>query len=203
MTVDPNWRLDPRIGLGQLKFGMQPQQVDALASIYGSSKSRMDDRIPDDILQSTLADLGEGLTDEEKQEIIAAYQAAGPSATSQTEIRGEVEYLVLGYEDGRLVEILADTSTKRLAFRDVAVLDENPLAMIRRISEALGETPVIQNEEVAFPKNYIFLFEFVREAPGAAPGAYVEGSRKERSIIWRSGPRVGGVDLSTYKPMTL
>ncbi len=205
MDEDRNWRIEPKIGLGDLKFGMSKSEVDRFASIYGPSKGVSADRIPDDILHSTLAELGEGLTEEEKQEILSAYQESGPSAAAETEVRGDKDRLVLTYASDRLVEILADTTARRLKFGDMLVFEAPPIEVVRHIAATLRETPVILNEEVVFPANFVFLFEFLRVAGGAYPAgdAYVEGNPSDRSILWRASPRVRGVDLSLYRPMTL
>ncbi|MBY3417895.1 hypothetical protein HFN87_32100 [Rhizobium laguerreae] len=71
MNESQHWRIEPKIGLGKLRFGMSRSQVDRFSSIYGTSKGISSEKIPDDILQSTLAELGEGLTAEEKQEILS------------------------------------------------------------------------------------------------------------------------------------
>lgn len=204
MDENRNWRLEPKVGLGELKFGMSRSQVDRFTSIYGASKGGAADRIPDDILHDTLAELGEGLTEEEKQEILEAYQESGPSSAAETEVRGDKDRLVLTYQSDHLVEILADRSTRLLKFDDKPVFEGSPIEVVRHIATILGESPVILKEEVAFPSNFVFLFEFLREAAGQPDGvAYVEGREVDRSIIWRSGPREGGVDLSLYKPVKL
>lgn len=197
MNEAQHWRIMPKIGLGKLRFGMSRAEVDRFSSVYGTSKGISSDQIPDDILQSTLAQLGEGLTAEEKQEILSLYQESGP--TGETEVRGENSPLVLTYDSDRLVEVLADTKVRRLKYRDIAVFEESPQDVIKYLADTLGEKPLILNEEVAFPTNFIFLFEFVREAGSV----YVEGNRTDRSIIWRSRPREGGVDLTEYKPMKI
>ncbi|MFW8588275.1 hypothetical protein ACOJBM_35960 [Rhizobium beringeri] len=199
MNESQHWRIEPKIGLGKLRFGMSRSQVDRFSSIYGTSKGISSDKIPDDILQSTLAELGEGLIAEEKQEILSVYQESGPTAAGETEVRGDNNPLVLTYDSDRLVEILVDTKVRGLKYRGISVFEERPRDVIKHIAETLGENPLILNEEVAFPANFVFLFEFVREAGSA----YAEGSRTDRSIIWRSGPREGGVDLSEYKPMKI
>ncbi|PDS75649.1 hypothetical protein CO667_25505 [Rhizobium sp. L43] len=62
------------------------------------------------------------------------------------------------------MEILADIKVRSLKYRDISVFEESPRDLIKHIAETLGENPLIPNEEVAFPANFIFLFEFVREA---------------------------------------
>lgn len=105
MAVEDDWTVLPGQGLGKLRFGMSPTQVDALSETYGALTGRVDDRIPDDILRDTLEKFGDAMSDEEKQALIAVYEENAPSADSVTETRGD-SGLVLGYRADRLVEIM-------------------------------------------------------------------------------------------------
>jgi hypothetical protein len=205
MNEEHDWQLEAKLGLGELRFGMTPFDVDEFRSIYGVSKGLSSDAIPNNLFATTLADLGSGLSDEEKKEILALHQQMLPIASSQTEVRGGQTMLSFTYQAGHLVEILADFTASHLKCGDIAIFEGEPEDVIRRMAAFLNETPIISKEEVVFPGSFIYLFEFVRERPSPDGGAadYVTGNRSDRSIIWRASSRQGGVDLSTYKPMTL
>jgi hypothetical protein len=196
------WQILPKEGLGRLRFGMTPAEVDRLADIYGTSKGLASDRISEDLLASTIRDLGDALSPEEKQEIIALYQSDGPSNLSVTEVRGDKHPLVLTYENDRLVEILMNVKSKQVKFSDTVVFEASPRDVIRNMSETTGEKPVFLREEVVFPDNLIFLFEFLRERTSqTSTEPTIDGDPKERSIVLRSKPTTGGMDLSLYKPL--
>jgi hypothetical protein len=140
MAVEADWTVFPCKGLGKLEFGMSPAQVDALSETYGAVTGRINDRIPDDILRETLQKFGDGLSDEEKQALIAAYADSGPSADGVTETRGDPG-LVLRYQSDRLVEIMPACKQRPLFLdgRDIFSLRElEPLALLERLNEGPG-----------------------------------------------------------------
>jgi hypothetical protein len=102
---DNNWQVKVKIGLGQLRFGDSQDNVDKFSGIYGASIRRGADRIPDTIMQDTLSQFGEGLSEEEKQQILDLYAEHGPSESSVTEVRGD-QGLILTYEADRLVAVM-------------------------------------------------------------------------------------------------
>ena len=79
MAAVGDWTVFPRKGLGKLKFGMSPAQVDALSGTYGAITGQGNDRVPDDLLRDTLEKFGHAMSDEEKQELIAVHEANAPS----------------------------------------------------------------------------------------------------------------------------
>lgn len=106
-----HWEILPRAGVGDLKFGATQSSVDSHARAYGNIVRSGSDRIPDSILQDTLAQFGDSLSESEKQELIELYSASGPDSTSITEVRGD-RGLVLRYEKDRLVEIILSVDHK-------------------------------------------------------------------------------------------
>lgn len=134
-----DWALVPGKGLGGLEFGMSPSQVDALAEVYGPLESRMGDGLTDDLLHETLQLFGDGLSDQEKQDLIAAYAEHGPSSQSVTETR-KGSGLILTYMTDRLTEIMVPaTSPVMLAGADLLSLGPaQALALLERLNGAPG-----------------------------------------------------------------
>lgn len=138
MAAESDWTVFPGQGLGQLRFGMSPAQVDALSDTYGAAKGRGNDRIPDDVLRQTLEQFGDAMSEEEKQALIALYAASGPSADSVTETRGQ---LVLSYKADRLVEIMPAKTQGPLFLdgKDVLTLSaREALALMERLNGSPG-----------------------------------------------------------------
>lgn len=106
-----HWEILPRVGVGDLKFGATQSAAESHAGAYGKVVRSGSDRIPDSILQDTLAQFGDSLSESEKQELIKLYSASGPDSTSITEVRGD-HGLVLRYEKDRLVEIILSVDHK-------------------------------------------------------------------------------------------
>ncbi|MBB5574613.1 MULTISPECIES: hypothetical protein [Rhizobium] len=106
-----HWQIIPRAGIGELKFGMPQPETDKYAGVYGKVLRSGSDRIPDSILQDTLAQFGNSLSEIEKQALLELYSEASPDSTSVTEVR-ENHGLVLRYEKDRLVEIILSIDHK-------------------------------------------------------------------------------------------
>ena len=159
MAAESDWTVFPRKGLGKLNFGMSPAQVDALSDVYGSATGRKSDRIPDDILRDTLGKFGDGMSEEEKQALIAAYTETGPSADSITEARGNPG-LILRYETDQLIEIMPAMMQRPLFLegKDLFSLDAlDVLALMERLN---GEPGRYAGTQAAFDRIAISLEGF-------------------------------------------
>ncbi|EJC83432.1 hypothetical protein Rleg4DRAFT_6826 [Rhizobium leguminosarum bv. trifolii WSM2297] len=196
----PIWELKPKLGLGEIMFGMERDAVNKLTAYGEVAVSRDSAPIPDDEATAFLRSLG--FADENISGALGA-QATFASSDIITDSRNNG--LVLEYERSGLTEILADVNTEHLNYRGVLVFQHDPLAFIMHMATSLGETPVINESEVVFTSNCIYLFEFVVEARTSPSSGheYAQGNPRDRSIIWRSTPRSAGADLSLYKPMSL
>jgi len=140
MSMDLDWTVSPRTGLGRLVFGMSTAEVEALSGVYGAGTGPIADRIPDDILRDTLEKFGSAMTDEEKQALIAMYAEIGPSAARTIETRGEPG-LVLAYEADRLDEIMTAKGHHPLFLdgQDLLSLDgRQALTLLERLNGGPG-----------------------------------------------------------------
>jgi hypothetical protein len=191
-----HWKLKPRYGLGDMFFGMDHGAVNALV-VYGpAAGSRESSSIPDDEAASRLNSLG--VLDSDINGTLVKQKAfPQPDVVTETRAAG----LVLTYDNAGLFEIKADIETSGLNYDGRSIFRESPMDVIRHLSASLREQPIIFGNEVVFASNLIFLFEFVKVAEDGV--AYTEGTLSERSIIWRSGPRYTGENLSEYKLMHL
>jgi len=189
------WALKPRMGLGDMCFGMDHAAVNALA-VYGpTTGSRDSNPLPKDDAASFLKDLG--IQDSNLKGALAKHAAfARPDVL--TEARAG---LVLTYDNAGLFEILADVKAEGLNYDGRHIFREPPMEIIKHLAASLGEQPTIFDNEVVFASNLIFLFEFVTVANDGR--SYKEGTSSERSIIWRSKPRLIGKDLSKYRLMDI
>lgn len=192
-----HWALKPRIGLGGISFGMDQEAINALI-VYGPiAGSRDSNPIPEDEATAFLRTLGVPDSD-----ITAALgkqaEFARPNILTEARSTG----LVLEYDKAGLFQILADIGADKLNYDGRFFFREHPLDIIKHLATALGERPIIFENEVVFANNLIFLFEFVK-VPKDGSSSYLKGSSNDRSIIWRSKPREMGEDLSKYRVMEL
>jgi len=151
MAAEGDWTAFPRKGLGKLKFGMSPAQVDALSDTYGAVTGRGNDRISDDILRDTLEKFGGAMSEEEKQALIAVYAESGPSADSVTETRGDPG-LVLGYKADRLAEIMPARKQPPLLLDGKDVLSLSALEALALLERLNGGPGRYASTEAAFDK---------------------------------------------------
>ncbi|MBF6216247.1 hypothetical protein IU469_32255 [Nocardia puris] len=139
-VAEDDWTVVPGKGLGRLVFGMSPAQVDAMSDAYGVVAGRRDGRVPDDVLRDTLEKFGTGMSDEEKQALMAVHATSGPPADCVIETRSE-SGIVLGYRSGRLMEIMSadDQHPLFLDGKDVLSLDGlEALALLERLNGGPG-----------------------------------------------------------------
>lgn len=151
MAVADDWTVFPCKGLGKLKFGMSPAQVDALSDTYGAVTGRGNNRASDDILRDTLEKFGGAMSEEEKQALIAVYAESGPSADSVTETRGNPG-LVLGYVADRLVEIMPAKKQRPLLLDGKDMLSLSALEALVLLERLNGGPGRYANTGAAFDK---------------------------------------------------
>ncbi|WP_421988837.1 hypothetical protein [Roseococcus sp.] len=151
MAAADDWTVFPCKGLGKLKFGMSPAQVDALSDTYGAVTGRGNNRAPDDILRDTLEKFGGAMSEEEKQTLIAVYAESGPSADSVTETRGNPG-LVLGYVADRLVEIMPAKKQRPLLLDGKDMLSLSALEALVLLERLNGGPGRYANTGAAFDK---------------------------------------------------
>jgi hypothetical protein len=189
MTVEEDWTVVPREGLGKLRFDMSPLQVDALSDIYGAASGRVNDRIPDDILRDTLEKFGNGMSVEEKQALIAMYAESGSSADSTTETRGDPG-LVLRYKADRLVEIMPAQKHRPLFFDGEDILALSALEVLTLLERLNGGPGRYASIAAAFDKLAISLDGFcVTElATGVRTLDEADERFQERTVTLRPTP---------------
>ncbi|WP_320203979.1 hypothetical protein [Agrobacterium rosae] len=149
MTAEDDWKIFPREGLGKLKFGMSPAEVDAWSATYGEVMGRGSDRASDGLLSDTLEKFGGAMSDEEKQAFIDAYALNGPSADSITETRGNPG-LVLRYEADRLIEIMPAIGQRPLFLAGVDLLSVGALEALALMERHNGRPGRYSSTEAAF-----------------------------------------------------
>ena len=191
------WILKPKIGLGSISFGMDQKAINAL-SVYGPiTGSRDSNPIPEDEATAFLRTLGVPDSD-----ITATLGKQAEFARRSILTEARSTGLVLEYDKTGLFQILADTRADKLNYDGRFIFREPPLDIIKHLAIALGERPIIFENEVVFANNLIFLFEFVKVSKDGY-SSYLDGSRGDRLIIWRSKPREMGEDLSKYRMVEL
>lgn len=197
MAAETDWSIRPREGLGRLKFGMSPAQVDSLSATYGTITGRGADRVADDMLRETLAMFGDAMSDDEKQAFIAAYADNGPPADSVTETRGA---LVLRYEADRLCEIMPAGPRHALFLdgKDVfALRGLESLELLERLNEGPGRYADV---EAAFDNLAISVtgFSVSDSAAGVLALNHSDERFQERTATLREDPYLPEQEMHRY-----
>lgn len=154
--TDDDWAVLPRIGMGRLRFGMSPAQVDALSHIYGALTGRVSDATPEALLRDTLEQFGAAMSEEDKQAMINANAAL---ADSVTEARGEPG-LVLTYERDRLAQIMPARGQRPLFLDGEDLLSVDALSALRLLERANGGPGRFAHSTAAFDTLAIMLEGF-------------------------------------------
>ncbi|WP_137135994.1 hypothetical protein [Rhizobium sp. FKY42] len=190
-----DWILRPKVGLGKIHFGMHRELIHQFTGYGGVLASRGNEAMPADEAASFLNSLGFS-TDTVTAAVDAHVKSARPATLIETHSTG----VVFEYELNKLSEIMATNKAIHITYRSKRIFEEDPRKMIETIKLNLEEDPLIFEQEVIFPLNCIYLFEFLCQNENNR-NIVSEGKKSDRTIIWRSKPRVGGADLSDYRPL--
>jgi len=197
-TDNRHWELLPAVGLGKVTFRMSRLQVAVFDEFLGKVTSEHNPADMKDHVLDTYNLLKDFITEAELKTIMEALEA-----TNANDQRGVVLMqhrmttgLTLEYEDEQLTEIFADNRAGHLHFKQIPIFSSCPLNLVKKMAEDLHENPIVQDDELVFPKNNIYLFSFLRKD-------LTEGNPKNRTIMWRIKPRILGTDLSDYTPLKI
>ncbi|MDF2514817.1 MAG: hypothetical protein K0R59_113 [Sphingobacterium sp.] len=193
-----HWELLPGVGLGEVTFLMSRLQITAFDNILGKVTSEHNPADLKNHVWDTYELLKDFITEAEMKEIMEAIEEANaddPRGVILIQHRMATG-LTLEYEDQQLTEICADDRAKLLHFRQIPIFSSNALSLVKKMAAELNENPIVQDDELVFPKNNIFLFSFLRKD-------LTEGNPKNRTMTWRVNPRILGTDLSDYTPLKI
>lgn len=206
MTISPelenHWALKPKQGLGEIRFGMTSEEVANFESIIGPAQSKRPAATTKEAFFSSLLPLKDLYGPGKIAELWDFYQE------NNKELLGVMlEYrdsgITLSYDNDHLVDIMANKRAENLQFNGRLVFAIPPSELVKEISSSLEEKPLIRAEDVVFPKNYIYLFNFLY-SPKTSRGLEIkEGDPKERTISWGSRERNVGETFEGYEPLVL
>ncbi|MEY8760895.1 hypothetical protein [Chryseobacterium tongliaoense] len=198
--ADMMWQVNVLKGLGPIKFSMSRSQVDQLSADIGPIQAERSDTVQSQ--QAGLEDLykmfPDFFSDEDFKTVSEAITEFSPASDDKV-IEFRTNGLSFEYTSGRLTEIFADASCRKLTFMNFPVFLSEPVTLIKELSRSLKERPLIYQQEVIFPIHKIYLFGFVEELDGL--GQYQIGPSRHRSISWRNSVRPNSVELSEYHPL--
>ena len=183
--MDNAWTIKPRIGLGEIKFGMTPSEASSLNTTYGDLGSAVTDRHRVDAAEDTIAKFGEFFSEED---ILALRQAAAAQSDSQVRTFSN-DGPVLTFFKNHLVEITIPPLKKAANFQDNIVYStdcQSVLALLERANEAPGR---YGSTGAAFDNIAVYLdsFSFVQNG-NVRPMPNTDKRLRERTIGLRQTP---------------
>lgn len=173
--------------------------VEEHRDIYGKLVREMSDRIPDSILQDTIAQFGGDLSEEQKEQLLAVYAQSGPDETSTTQVRGD-HGLVLRFEKDRLIEITLSPEHEAATLQHRHVF-RHPVADVLLQAELMNGAPGLYRDATALFETLSLTFD----------GFCIAGSQGVRELNERDDrfrSRTVGVfeklaaDTSGYRPFS-
>lgn len=188
-----DWELIPNQGLGKIHFGLNISQVNALDHILGKLTPV---HSPSGSSAETYELLKGIVPDEDLKELMKLMNDVNSTESTHRQEFRSGEGLMLTFEDELLMDFFANDQAGNLHFQGIPVFSSDPLYLVKQMVSVLSENPIAKNEELVFPKNHIYLFDFLNE----------DGTRaasKERTITWRNTPRILSVSLHDYKELNI
>lgn len=157
ITGPNEWKIQPRLGVGLLRFGATRHQIDQLSGTYGSiskvhdASTREVNSVKDDEFEAFLKELG--LADDlSVEEISSANQLAAEIERNSEHVVDERRHgdfpLSLEYQLDQLVSITTDSSNHNLNFEDHALYVGSSREALIFLQNANGGAKCFQSDVV-------------------------------------------------------
>lgn len=202
--MDDDWSLKVREGLGPLRFGMNPENIGALASPYGivtSDRPNVQTDM-DDMYRHWVETLGEEQAREAMEIIAGANLDMRPR---HLQIRKAGVHLTF-LEDG-LEDIMVEESAKKFHVDGRKFFVPRFLDALQYLQDLNGELPFVNDVDCYFRRIEVAAFGFIR-FDEASHEILFDGSPGGReasgfSVSWRNTPRNQDEDLSGHRQFDL
>ncbi|MBA5794046.1 hypothetical protein H1R17_11830 [Flavobacterium sp. xlx-214] len=188
-----NWELYPNKGFGNIPFGLNISQIDFIENTLGKLNSLYN---PLNSNSETYELLKGIVSDEEIKELMKQMEDINIDQNVKIQEFSSLNGMKISFEDELLTDFFATDFVTNLHFQSIPIFSSNPLFLIKEISTILSEIPLAKGKEIIFPKNHIYLYDFLNEDGH-------ETSHKERTVNWRNASRILGVSIDDYKELNL
>lgn len=179
------WTIKPRVGLGDIKFGMTLSEISSLNTIYGELGSAVMDRHRVDATEDTIAKFGKFFSEED---IAALRQAAAAQSDSQVQTSSN-DGSVLTFFKSHLVEITISARKKSTNFRESILYSIDCQSVLALLERANGAPGRYGSTGAAFDNIAVYLdsFSFVQNGI-IRPMPSTDKRFRERTIGLREAP---------------
>lgn len=187
--MDADWKLEPGRGLGRLTFGLSPEEVAALAPIYGKPRPLRSHAYVAADLEKVLVASGAGAT-MSPQDLAEARKAAADLANFATQNLQGTPLVLLEYRDLKLTGVACEQRSGRAHFegQDLSGLESRDvLALFERANGGPGR---YRSTEAAFDGLAASLHAFSQSSKAGQMRYLDAGDEdfKERSVTLRREP---------------
>ncbi|MFE0015947.1 hypothetical protein ACFWXH_13950 [Mesorhizobium sp. NPDC059054] len=186
--MNADWLISPHHGIGRLAFGLSPEAVAALASLYGEPGPLMSQADVADDVEAVIAQQGASMSEET---IAAVRRAARELANFATQnlTKGQIPIL-LEYRDDRLDGVTVEARHKQARYDGKLVFALGAREVLSLFERANGAPGRYRSSEAAFDNIAVSLFNFTATSPRGEVRALAEADAdfRDRSVTLRRQP---------------
>lgn len=156
--MNADWLISPHHGVGRLTFGLSPQAVAAMASVYGEPSSLMSQAHVAADVEAVIAEQGASMS----QETIAAIRRAaqGLSNLSTQNLTKEGVPILLEYRDDRLDGVTVEARHGQAHYDGKPVFTLGAREVLALFESANGGPGRYRSSEAAFDNIAVSLYNF-------------------------------------------
>ncbi|WP_227439856.1 hypothetical protein [Methylobacterium sp. W2] len=163
-NMNPDWRVEPHLGIGRLVFGLTSAEVAAVADpVYGVPTPLIGGAEAAADTDAMIAGLGASLS---AADVSAMRQAARDlAAMDRQNLEKDRTPILLEYRDGRLDGVTVEARHAGTHFRNERVFSLTAREVLRLFERANGAPGRFRSNEAAFDTLAVSLFAFSRVSP--------------------------------------
>lgn len=158
--MSADWLVEPKVGIGRLEFGLSPDEVAALADVYGSPGPLMKPVGAAD-LDALFRDLP-AMADYVSEEDIAALRQAmgGQEDVDRQNLEMNETPILLEYRSGRLDGVTVEARHIETQFANARIFSMAASDVLRICQRANGGPGRFRSNEAAFDNIAVSLYAF-------------------------------------------
>lgn len=196
--MNADWLIVPHHGVGRLGFGLAPEAVAAMASVYGEPSPLMSQAHVASDVEAVIAELGATMSEETIAALRSAAQGLANFAT-QNLTKGQVPIL-LEYRDGKLDGVTVEARHGQAHYAGELVFALGAREVLALFERANGGPGRYRSSEAAFDNIAVSLFNFSTASPQGEVRALSQADAdfRERSVTLRRQPYRPAEELDQF-----
>jgi hypothetical protein len=163
--MEDEWKISPKVGLGQMKFGMLPQDVDRYSALYGNLESERQLEMPQNVIEETLALFGDSVSDEDKEAFLEGIKKTYTGNLLQVRTSGN-SHIVLEFDQSGLIAIQIGQGCEKAILDDLRIFNLPPADLLKSLEQQNGAPGRFRATEAVFDRLAISLQSFSELSSG-------------------------------------